>query len=195
MKKVLVISYYWPPSGGPGVQRVLKFCKYLPKFGWEPIVLTVKNGEFPSLDESLIIEAQSIRVHYAGALSPYALFKVFSNSKRIQTHQLSAQTNEPIFKRFARWVRYNMVVPDGRIGWYPGAVRLGLNILESEDIDLIFSSGPPHTSHLIARKLSENSGLKWTADFRDPWTDRFYYVESPRNRLIRWFDRILEKKY
>ena len=194
MKKVLVISYYWPPSGGPGVQRVLKFCKYLPKFGWEPIVLTVKNGEFPSLDESLIIEAQSIRVHYAGALSPYALFKVFSNSKRIQTHQLSAQTNEPIFKRFARWVRYNMVVPDGRIGWYPGAVRLGLNILESEDIDLIFSSGPPHTSHLIARKLSENSGLKWTADFRDPWTDRFYYVESPRNRLIRWFDRILEKK-
>ena len=194
MKKVLVISYYWPPSGGPGVQRVLKFCKYLPKFGWEPIVLTVKNGEFPSLDESLIIEAQSIRVHYAGALSPYALFKVFSNSKRIQTHQLSAQKNEPIFKRFARWVRYNMVVPDGRIGWYPGAVRLGLNILESEDIDLIFSSGPPHTSHLIARKLSENSGLKWTADFRDPWTDRFYYVESPRNRLIRWFDRILEKK-
>ena len=78
MKKVLVISYYWPPSGGPGVQRVLKFCKYLPEFGWEPIVLTVKNGEFPSLDESLIIEAKSIRVHYAGAISPYELFKAFS---------------------------------------------------------------------------------------------------------------------
>ena len=194
MKKVLVISYYWPPSGGPGVQRVLKFCKYLPEFGWEPIVLTVKNGEFPYRDESLLVDAESIKVYYAKAIAPYGLFKVFSRSERIPTHLLSPQENERIINRIARWVRYNMVVPDGRIGWYPGAVKLGLHILERENIDLIFSSGPPHTAHLIARKLSENSGLKWTADFRDPWTDRFYYVESPRCRLTKWLDGTLEKK-
>ena len=194
MKKVLMISYYWPPSGGPGVQRILKFCKYLPDFGWEPIVLTVKHGEFPSIDESLILESASIKVYYAKAISPYNLYKLFSKSKRIQTYQLSPKENEPIFNKFSRWIRYNMVIPDGRIGWYPDAVRVGLSIIKKEKIDLIFSSGPPHTSHLIGRKLTKGTGMKWTADFRDPWTDRFYYSESPRNRLTQWFDRVLEKK-
>jgi len=193
MKKVLVVTYYWPPSGGPGVQRVLKFCKYLPEFGWEPIVLTVQDGEYPAIDKSLLEESDGIETYLSDSISFYSIFNKLSGSKTVPTHQLSKSKSDSFFTKFARWVRYNLIIPDGRIGWVPGAVRKGKEILKDQNIDLIFTSGPPHSVHLIGKKLSKATGVKWVTDFRDPWTDRFYYYENPRNKITTWIDGQIEK--
>ncbi|SVA50055.1 uncharacterized protein METZ01_LOCUS102909 [marine metagenome] len=189
-----MISYYWPPSGGPGVQRVLKFCKYLPEFGWDPIILTVKNGDFPVVDRSLNSETNVSDIFYAKSLSFHKIFKLISRKKTVPTYQLSGSVDESITIRIFRWIRYNLVVPDARIGWYPNAVKIGAKVLRDMNIKLIFSSGPPQTSHLIARSLSKKYNLPWVADFRDPWTDRFYYSENKRLRITELFDAYLEKK-
>jgi glycosyltransferase involved in cell wall biosynthesis len=194
MKKVLVVTYYWPPSGGPGVQRVLKFCKYLPEYGWEPIILTVKDGEYPAMDDTLLNESKDIETYLSHAFSFYSIFNWFTGKESVPLHQLSKSKDDTFFTKIARWVRYNLVVPDGRIGWYSGAVKKGRELLCSQNFDLIFSSGPPHSVHLIGRKLAKKSGTNWVADFRDPWTDGFYYLENPRNNLTTWIDGLLEKK-
>ena len=194
MKKVLIITYYWPPSGGPGVQRVLKFCKYLPKYGWQPVILTVKDGEYPARDETLLSESIDMETHLSDAFSFYSIFNWITGNNSVPTHQLSKSKDDTLFTKFARWIRYNLVIPDGRIGWYSGAVKKGKELLDNQNFDLIFSSGPPHSVHLIGRKLAKVSHVKWVADFRDPWTDRFYYLENPRNSLTTWIDGLLEKK-
>ena len=194
MKKVLVVTYYWPPSGGPGVQRVLKFCKYLPEYGWEPVILTVKDGEYPAMDDTLLHESKYIEAHLSHAFSFYSIFNWFTGEKSVPLYQLSKSKDDSFFKKISRWIRYNLVVPDARIGWYSGAVKKGRELLGSQKFDLIFSSGPPHSVHLIARKLAKKSGTKWVADFRDPWTDMFYYSENKRLRATELLDRYLEKK-
>ena len=193
-KKVLIITYYWPPAGGPGVQRVLKFVKYLPQFGWEPIILTVKDGEYQAVDESLesdIIE--TLKVFKTRVIGLYSLYKKFTGRKTIPTHQLSGGKNDSLFSRLSRWIRLNIILPDGRIGWYPFAVAGGRKIIENEKVDLIFSSGPPHSLHLIARSLAKKYSIPWVADFRDPWTERFYYEENVRSFFAKKVDLYLEK--
>lgn len=194
MKKVLVVTYYWPPSGGPGVQRVLKFCKYLPSYGWEPIILSVKDGEYPAIDETLLNESKDIETYFSKAFSFYSIFNWFTGKNTIPIHQLSKSSNDSLITKIFRWVRYNLIIPDGRVGWYPNAVKIGANLLKSKNFDLIFSSGPPHSVHLIGRRLAKKTGVKWVADFRDPWTDGFYYLENPRNYFTTWLDKLLEKK-
>ena len=194
MKKVLVISYYWPPSGGPGVQRVLKFCKYLNKFGWEPIVLTVKDGDFPAKDYSLNEEAKTTKVYYAKSISFHRFYNWIAGRKTTPTHHLSSSNKDSIIVKLFRWIRNNLIVPDGRIGWYPNAVKIGSSIINSNDIRVIFSSAPPYTVHLIAMKLSKNHSIPWVADFRDPWVDRFYNYENKRLWLTKLVDSSLEKR-
>ena len=194
MKNVLIISYYWPPSGGPGVQRVLKFCKYLPNFGWNPIVLTVKDGEFPISDFSLEKDSKAIESIKVKGMSFYNLYKKFTGNQKLAAHQLSPGVNENIITKLARWIRYNLIIPDGRVGWYRSAVKRGEKIIQEKNIDLIFSSGPPQTVHLIGKTLSKITNTSWVTDFRDPWTDRFYYYENPRNSIISFLDMYLEKK-
>lgn len=178
MKKVLIITYYWPPAGGPGVQRVLKFAKYLPEFGWQPIILTVKNGEYPAIDESLEVEIpDNCKVYKTASLEPNLFYKKFTGmavDEKIPTAVLAAE-NTNWKKRLANWIRLNLFIPDAKIGWIPFAVRKGKKIIKAEKPDIIFSSSPPPTVHLIARKLAKWSGIKWVADFRDPWTDIYHY--------------------
>lgn len=193
MKKVLIITYYWPPSGGPGVQRVLKFCKYLPEFGWEPTVLTVQNGEYPAIDQSFNHDISHIQVETAKGFSFFSIFKRLTGKSKIASHQMSAKKGESFISKLSRWVRIQLIIPDGRIGWYWSAVKKGKRMIVQNDYDLIFSSSPPHTVHLVAKALAKSSKLPWVADFRDPWTDRFYYQENKRNELITYFDSLLEK--
>ena len=193
MKNVLIISYYWPPSGGPGVQRVLKFCKYLSSFGWNPIVLTVENGEYPAIDNSLLKDSINIECIKVKGFSLFSIFKQLSGKKELPSHQLSPSRNETIITKVARWVRYNLIIPDGRIGWYWSAVTAGKKIIQKKNIEMIFTSGPPQTVHLVGKSLAEKTNTSWVSDFRDPWTDRFYYYENPRNRIISFFDKYLEK--
>ncbi len=193
-KKVLVITYYWPPAGGPGVQRVLKFVKYLPQFGWEPVILTVKSGEYQAIDESLKSDlSRALKVYKTKAFSFYGLFKKITGEKAIPTHQLSEGSNDSFFSKLSRWIRLNVILPDGRIGWYPFALAQAIEIFRKESIKIIFSSGPPHSIHLIARSLSKKYTIPWIADFRDPWTERFYYEESRRLKIIGSLDLMMEK--
>jgi len=194
-KKVLIVTYYWPPAGGPGVQRVLKFAKYLPEFGWQPLILTVKNGEYPAFDPTLEKEVpEAARVFRTAAIEPNFLYKKFTGMSSDESIPVAVLADKKLNwkKRLANSIRLNLFVPDAKIGWIPFAVKRGHRILEEEKPDVIFSSSPPPSVHLIARKLAKSGGLKWVADFRDPWTDIHYYEDYRRIGLARRIDHNLE---
>lgn len=195
MKKVLIISYYWPPAGGPGSQRVVKFAKYLPQFGWQPVILTVKNGEFPYIDPSLEKDIPSdVKVYRTKSWEPFLFYKKLTGRPALEALPVGLLTHEKknVVERLASWIRANLFIPDARIGWIPFATKKGLQIIDEEKIDLIFSSSPPHSLQLIAKKLKERTGLAWVADFRDPWTDIRYYESMRRSRWASRKDFSLE---
>lgn len=182
-KKVLIITYYWPPAGGPGVQRVLKFVKYLPQFGWEPIVLTVKNGEYPAIDHSLEKDIpKGIKVYKTKTIEPFRIFKFLSGKSKkqqIATFILDQQKQSLSDKIFA-WIRSNLFLPDARIGWFPFAYMKAKKIINSEAINIVFTSSPPHSLQLIGLRLKKYLKIKWVADFRDPWVDAFWEAGEKR---------------
>ncbi|WP_297094254.1 glycosyltransferase family 4 protein [uncultured Draconibacterium sp.] len=194
-KKVLIITYYWPPAGGPGVQRVLKFAKYLPEFGWEPIILTIDNGDFHAIDASLQKDIpKGIKIYKAGSFSALDLYKKLKGGKReISSFELTKKDGGLGFK-LTKWIRANFFIPDARKGWNRAAVKQGLKIIKEEKPDLIFTSSPPHSLQLIGHKLKKKTGIKWVADFRDPWTDAFWDKELPRLEVLQKYNLKLEKK-
>lgn len=196
MKKVLFVVYAWPPAGGPGVQRCLKFARYLKDFGWEPVVLTVAQPETSAVDDSLVKQIPSdIIVHKTSTIQPFALYKKFTgkaSDRKLETGILKRVDTGGWRERTASWFRLNLFVPDAKIGWFPKALSRGKAIVEQENIDLIFSSGPPHTVQLIARALARSKNLPWVADFRDPWTDINYYQVACRSAITNWVDCKLE---
>jgi len=198
MKKVLIITYYWPPAGGAGVQRALKFTKYLPQFGWEPIVLTVENPDSPIEDPSLFNDIpKDCKVYKTKSLEPFELYKKFTGKKsesKIPNDVLLSKNNLSLKDKLAQWIRLNLFIPDAKIGWKRYAVKKGLEIIKDESIDLIFTTSPPQTVALIGRKLSKLSGVKWIADFRDPWMEIVYYQNLNRTKLTRTIDSSLENK-
>ena len=198
MKKVLIITYYWPPSGGAGVQRALKFAKYLPEFGWEPVILTVENPDSPVDDTSLLNDIpKGTKVYKTKSLEPFELYKKFAGKKsdsKIPNDVLLNKKNLSLKVRLAQWIRLNLFIPDAKIGWKKYAVKKGLEIIKTENIDLIFTTSPPQTVALIGRKLSKLCGVKWIADFRDPWMEIVYYQNVNRTKLTKVVDSSLEKK-
>ncbi len=198
MKKVLLVTYYWPPAGGPGVQRMVRFARLLPEFGWEPVILTVKNGDYPARDEELIRELPAdIKVYRTSAIEPYGLFRFLSGkgkSEKIPTYVLNRGKKEGFVQKTARFLRANLFVPDARIGWIPFLLRSGRKIIRQEKPDLILSSSPPHSLQLALRSLVEKSGLPWVCDMRDPWSDAFWEKELRRLSLTDRLNRRLERK-
>ncbi len=193
MRKVLVVTYYWPPAGGPGVQRVLKFCKYLPEFGWKPVILTVRNGEFPNIDNTFINESKNMDIHKTMSLDPFLIYKIISKKKSISTFTLDHGSTSG-FSSFSKWIRLNCFLPDARKGWVPFGIHKGKDVIKNENIDLIFSSGPPHSLHFIAKKLKEIYQIPWVADFRDPWTDIFHLEGHSRLDIAQKIDQKKENK-
>jgi len=189
MKKALIITYYWPPSGGAGVQRWLKFVKYFREFGWEPIVYTPENPESPDLDPSLEKDIpQGTQVIRQPIWEPYTFYKRFLGQKKedkIQAAFLSEKKKNPFTEKIAVWVRGNLFIPDARKFFIKPSVRFLLKFLEKHPVDLVISTGPPHSMHLIALKLAEITSLPWLADFRDPWTGIDFYKDL---RLTSWAD-------
>lgn len=194
-KKVLIITYYWPPAGGPGVQRVLKFAKYLPEFGWEPIILTVENGDYHATDESLLKDVpQNLKVHKIKAFSVLDLYKkILGRKKAISSFELTKSEGGLKF-RIIKWIRANFFIPDARGGWRRAAVRKGLKIIREEKPEIIFTSSPPHSLQLIGLELKKKTGVKWVADFRDPWTDAFWDKGLPRLKILEKYNLWLESK-
>ena len=197
MKKILIITYYWPPSGGAGVQRWLKFSKYLPEFGYDPVILTVdeKEASYAQLDYSLVKEIDpGLAVHKTKTFEPYNLYRKLSNKKEIPFGGFSNQKKITAFEKISRFIRGNLFVPDPRCGWNRYAYKKAADLIKEEKIEVIVTSGPPHSTHLIGRKLKKHNGVKWIADFRDPWTDIYYYNDLYHTALVTRIDRWLEKK-
>lgn len=196
MKNLLIIAYYFPPSGGPGVQRVLKHVKYLPELGWRPHVLTVSNGDFPARDESLLKEIpDNVNVIRTRIYEPYDLYRLLTGRKpgtAIDVNVIKKENQKVGTKdRFAEFIRSTFFIPDARIGWLATARKAVREIIKEKKIDAVYSSSPPYTCSLIARYAKRKFKLPWIAGFRDPWTG---FISSPK----RWFlpamiDRNMEK--
>ncbi len=176
-KKVLIITYYWPPSGGSGVQRWLKFVKYLPGFGCEPYVFTPENPAFQLRDESLLSdvpkEAEIIRLPI---WEPYEVFfrlsSLFGSKKSTQASGLVAGSKMTLFQKLSTWIRGNLFIPDPRVFWVRPSVKFLDDFLKENNINTIITTGPPHSIHLIGYRLKKkNPSLRWFADFRDPWSE------------------------
>lgn len=177
MKRVLVITYYWPPAGGPGVQRWLKFVTYFRDFGVDPMVYTPKNPHYPLTDASLLADVpKGVKINSHKIFEPYGLSKLISGKK---THRISSgvisEKNQSVLERIMLWIRGNLFIPDARKFWVNPSVKFLEPILKEEGIETIITTGPPHSVHLIGLKLKEQSGLQWIADFRDPWTSIGYH--------------------
>ncbi|MEL4308543.1 glycosyltransferase family 4 protein [Joostella sp. CR20] len=179
MKKVLIICYYWPPAGGPGVQRWLNFVKYLPEFGVEPIVYVPENPDYPMEDTSFLAEVPtSVRVIKQPIFEPYKLASLFSGKKTKQISKgIISKKKQSLSEKFLLWVRGNFFIPDARIFWVKPSVTFLEEFLQQEKIGTIITTGPPHSVHLIGMKLKALLNVNWIADFRDPWTTIGYHSE------------------
>lgn len=202
MPKVLIITYYWPPAGGPGVQRLIKWVRLLPQYGWTPLILTVNQGDYPALDPGL--ESQipaNLKVFRTSTLEPFGIYKKIIGQKKedtIPTYVLSCDDRDSAGQKFSRWIRANLFIPDARIGWNPFLKRVGRRVIRREKPDLILSSSPPHSLQLGAGKLARMFNLPWIADLRDPWSEAFWEKDLnrivPANRLNRAFEKKVLKK-
>ena len=194
-KKVLILSYYWPPSGGSGVQRWMYFAKYLKQLGWEPIVITVdeKQAAYPQLDKSLLKEVESIRVIKTSTQEPLRLYARLTSGNSQKGIPQGEVNTKSFFGKIAAYIRGNYFIPDARKGWVPFAVKAAQKLLKEENIDHLITTGPPHSTHLAGLQLSELFQLNWWVDFRDPWNDIFYNKQMRRTQRSQVKDAQLEK--
>ncbi len=198
MKKVLIMTYYWPPSGGSGVQRILKFVKYLPEYGWMPIVLTARDGDYLAIDETLVKDIpDGTRVETVTAREFYDVYRKATGKKKQETLPVGAYvTNESdsLMERLAKWVRVNVLVPDARFSWIRPFTKAALKIIEQENIDVLLSTSPPQSVQVAAWRIRKASNIPWVADYRDPWTEIFFYQNMKRNALAKGLDEYLERR-
>lgn len=173
MKKVLIITYYWPPSGGGGVQRWLKFSKYLPEYNWQPIIFTPDNPDFHTKDPSLLKDvSKELEVLKFPIWEPYTLYnKLFGGNKKSNNTQglLEGKSKKSFLSDFFLWIRGNFFIPDPRIFWVNPSVDFLKDYILDNSIEVIVTTGPPHSMHLIGLKLKKKIDIRWIADFRDPW--------------------------
>ena len=199
MKRVLIISYYWPPTGGSGVQRWVKFAKYLPSEGWQPVIYTPENPEQLAVDESLAAEVpEDAEIVKTRIIEPYELYKrVLRRSghskEAVEVNPVNAQ-NKSLLQKAAMWIRGNLFRPDPRCLWIGPSVRFLKKYLAEHPVDLIVSTGPPQSMHMIGLRLSRETGIPWIADFRDPWTKIFYFKHLSMTSATEKWHRKMEKK-
>jgi len=192
MKRVLIIAYYWPPSGGSGVQRWVKFVKYLRDEGWEPVVFAPENPEYPAVDLTMGDDLPAgLEVIKRPILEPYGLYRKLmgqgasTDMKTLTTRADGGAVTEissgrKSFKQWlSLWIRGNVFVPDPRVGWVRPSVRYLKAYLKEHPVDAMVTTGPPHSVHLIGLQLHRATGIPWIPDFRDPWTRMYYLKHLP----------------
>ena len=195
MKKVLIITYYWPPSGGAGVQRWLKFAKYLPEFGWQPVILTVdpEYASYPQRDESLLSEVNpECLVFTTKSRELYNFYKLISGKKEVPYGGFANESKEGLFQKASKFLRGNFLLPDPRKGWNKYALKKAAELIREFDIDTVVTTSPPHSTQLIGMMLKLRFKIRWIADLRDPWTDIYYYNQFHHTALARKIDKAYE---
>ncbi len=192
---VLIVTYYWPPSGGAGVQRFLKFVKYLPDFGVRPFVLVPENPTYPILDETLANDVpDELNVFRSGTIEPFSAYSVLSGKDVSDSAKPTVHLKEgSLLSKIGSWIRANIFVPDARAGWLLTARSKAASIIEEHDIDTIITTGPPHSVHFVGKYAKRKTGVRWIADFRDPWTQVYYNQMMPRTVLTEKIDSSLER--
>lgn len=201
MKRVLIVTYYWPPSGGPGVQRWLKFVKYLRQFNIEPIVVTVDENKasYPVFDNSLVAEIpEGIKVYRTNSFEPLKLFSSVFKKEKVPYAGIPERNKMSFIGKTALYVRANYFIPDARKGWNKFAFKKCCELIESEKIDAVITSSPPHSTQLIGLALKERYKVKWLADLRDPWTeiyyyDKFHHTENAKKKDLQYETDVLNK--
>jgi ribosomal protein S25 len=196
-KKVLIIAYYWPPAGGPGVQRWLKFIKYLPEFDIEPIVYIPMNPNYPIIDESLVDEIPNdLTIIRQPIVEPYKLASKISNgqSDTISKGIIPDKKKQSVVERLMLFVRGNFFIPDARKKWVKPSVNYLSTYIRDYNIDTIITTGPPHSLHLIGEQLKSRLDIKWIADFRDPWTTIGYHKKLKLLPMAKKKHKFLESK-
>jgi glycosyltransferase involved in cell wall biosynthesis len=197
MKKVLFITYYWPPSGKASLHWPLKIIKHLPSFGWQPSVLTVDEDTFSQKDETFSNEISAeTKVIRAKSNEPFNIYRKLtgkSKDEQLIASETISKSNDSFSHKLSVWIRMNLFIPDARVGWYFPAVKAGKEFLQKEKVDAIVSIGPPHTTHLIGKKLSSGFGISHIPVFIDPWVDISYYRNFNRSKPTLSIDNRLEK--
>lgn len=196
-KKLLIITYYWPPAGGPGVQRWLKFVKYLPDFNVQPIVYIPENPTYPIIDEGLEREVSDKAIILKNKIvEPYGLASFFgkNKTKKISSGIIPNQKKQSFLEKTLLWVRGNIFIPDARFLWVKPSVKFLKRYIEENGIDTIVTSGPPHSLHLIGLQLKQELGVTWLADFRDPWTTIGYHKALKLSSYAAKKHKALEKE-
>ena len=195
-KKVLIITYYWPPSGGSGVQRWMYFAKYLNEFGVQPTIITVdeKYASYPSKDTSFNKQVEKVRVYKTKTLEPLRFYSFLKSGK---TEKVVPQGNvgggkKGILDKVATYIRANFFMPDARVGWNRYAFQQAKELITKEHFDLIITTGPPHSTHLVGLKLKQELNIQWMADFRDPWTEVYYNNLFKRTQKNEEKDKAME---
>lgn len=198
MKKVLIITYYWPPSGGAGVQRWLKFAKYLPEYGWEPIIYTIDNEDnYLSEDKTIANEVAGISVIRGKAWEPIKAYERFigkKNKEKVTLNFLSEGRKLSFKQKIAMFIRGNFFIPDAKILWLRNSKKILHRFLQENKIDAVVSTGPPQTCHLIGNYVHQQFNIPWIVDFRDPWTQIDFFDSLKLTPIARWLHKRMEKK-
>ena len=195
LKKILIVTYYWPPSGGPGVQRWLKFVKYLPDFGVQPIVYIPQNPTYPIVDENLVKEVSDKAIILRqNIFEPYQLASFLSKNKtkKMNSGIIPNQKKQSFLDKTLLWIRGNLFIPDARVFWVKPSVAYLEKYIVENNIETIVTSGPPHSLHLIGLELKQKLDIKWFADFRDPWTTIGYHKSLRLSRFAAKKHKALE---
>ncbi|WP_027419909.1 glycosyltransferase family 4 protein [Crocinitomix catalasitica] len=196
-QKILIISYYWPPSGGSGVQRWLKFAKYLPKNNWEPVIITVDpdKASYFLLDNSLLNDVdESIKIYRTNSFEPIRLFSKILGKKNMPHSGFSNVNSNSRIQTLFRYIRGNLFKVDPRKGWNKYAYKTAVEIIDKYQIKYVVTTSPPHSSQLIGLNLKLNRDIIWIADLRDPWTDIFYYDQLSKIKYLKDKEEELEKR-
>ena len=197
MEKILIITYYWPPSGGAGVQRWVKFTKYLTRMGYEPYVLTVDPAlaTYPQRDESLMAEIPGdVKIFTTKTRELYSVYNKVSAGNKIPYGGFANSKKVDWKEKLMRFIRGNFFIPDPRKGWNPFAYTKAKELIKEFDIQIVITTSPLYSTQLIGLRLKSNMGIKWIADFRDPWTDIYYFKLMHPTFITTAIHKSLERK-
>ena len=194
-RKILILTYYWPPASGPAVNRILSWVKHLTEQKHEVHILTVANPNNLAEDEQLVREIpDGVLVHKSKTFEPFPIYKLLGGQKKTKVTVGLPKGKGSTFSKIALWLRLNLFIPDPRIGWKYTAIRAGTKLVRDHNIDILISSSPPHSTQVIAASICKKTKVKWYADLRDPWTKLYHYDHPLKSIQAKRKERRIEKR-